>query len=131
MQGVGEMTNHELGVQAINDLPTSIRVGLYDLAIEKWGIHQVTANRRWGEFSGTELMLRIQNDMPSPLKAADTFLHEVLHAIFWAYGVDDADKEERIVGTVSTALAALFRDNPWLAPWIENCMRPTGAQEIK
>ena len=52
------------------------------------------------------------------MKVLDTLLHELNHAVYWAYGMEDEDKEERIVGTMATAWAQIFRDNPEFVAWI-------------
>jgi hypothetical protein len=72
----------------------------------------------FGEFSPCEGRIALQVDMPSTVKAADTLLHEAGHAIYWTYGVSDADEEERVVGIFATAWAQVFRDNPWLLAWV-------------
>lgn len=102
----------------VQSLPRSIRIGPFDYQIEKWAPLASLAVHRWGECSSTELVLRIQVDMPSPQKAIDTFLHEVSHAIFHVFGVEDGDKEERIVGLTATAWVQVYRDNPWLLKWL-------------
>jgi hypothetical protein len=112
------MRRDELARAAVGRLPSTVRVGPYDCAIEKWSHHQAAGARRWGEFSAIELTIRIQKDMPCPVKAVDTFLHELGHAIYWAYNIDDGDKEERIITTQATAYTQMYRDNPWLLAWI-------------
>jgi hypothetical protein len=104
----------------IDALPSTIRVGAYDFRIEKWSPHAASANRRWGEVSSVEQTIRIQRDMPTRYKAVDTVIHEIMHALYWAVGVDDEDTEERIVSLLSTATASLYRDNSWLIDWIKS-----------
>ena len=101
-------------------LPAVVRVGPYDFRIVQWTIQQATGISRWGEFSSIEQTIRLQTDMPSRYKCLDTFFHELCHAIYWAYGISDDDKEERIVGMLGSAMAALYRDNPWLAGWVQS-----------
>lgn len=105
-----------------DQLPDFIRVHGFDLRIERWNSHVVMGNRRWGEFSSAEQCIRIQSDMPTPFKAVDTFLHEVTHAIWWAYGLFDKDEEERIVLTMGSAWMQVYRDNPWLLKWIDKAL---------
>lgn len=119
----GQLTNADRGIEAVRALPDSIRVAGYDFQIVKWTTHEASACSRWGEFSQIEQVIRIQENIPSPFKAVDTFLHEVSHAIFWAYGIHDDDKEERIVSTMGTALMTVHRDNPWLAPWLTKALK--------
>lgn len=111
------------GSAVVLALPDSIRVAGYDFRIQKWTANEAQGAMRWGEMSSNEQVIRIQSNMPTPFKAVDTFLHEVTHAIFWSYRLDDDDKEERIVSTMGTALMTLHRDNPWLAKWIERALK--------
>lgn len=106
------------GRKAIEALPATIRIAGYDFNLEKWTHQQAAGANRYGEFSSLEQTIRIQLDMPSRFKAVDTMLHEISHALFWAYGIADEDKEERIVAALGSAWMALHRDNPWLAKWL-------------
>lgn len=94
-------------------LPRSVRVAAFDFDVIEWGVHAANASRRFGEFSSLEMLIRIDNSV-APMKVMDTMLHEINHAIYWAYGMDDADREERIVGTMATAWLQVWRDNPSL-----------------
>jgi len=107
----------------LEKLPSVVRVAGYDIRIELMSHHQAAGLQRWGEFSSIEQTIRIQREMPSRFKAVDTMLHEINHAIYWAYGIDDEDKEERIVSTFGTAQMTLFRDNPWLTKWIAEALK--------
>lgn len=106
----------------IESLPALMRVGGFDIKIEKWTVHQAAGAARYGEFSSIEQVIRIQLGISSRYKAVDTFLHEVNHALFWAYGIEDEDKEERIVGALGTAWMTLHRDNPWLCDWLKTAL---------
>lgn len=107
----------------IDKLPKTVRVGGFDIRIELMSTHMAAGMQRYGEFSSIEQMIRLQCEMPSRFQAVSTFLHEVNHAIFWAYGLEDDDKEERIVSTFGTAQMTLFRDNPWLTKWIAEALK--------
>ena len=110
------------GVEAVKALPPTLMIGAFVWTLEKWDTDEANALNRYGECVSYRLILRIRADMPSAQKAADTFLHEVLHAMHFVYGVWDEDKEERRVGALSTALLALHRHNPWLGGWLERCL---------
>lgn len=114
----------EAGRAAVAALPEFIRVGPFDFAITKMSENRASSERKYGYCSSIELELAIQRNMPSAQKAVDTFLHEVNHAIYYAYGIADEDKEERTCGTMSTAMVQVFRDNPWLAGWIGAWVHP-------
>jgi len=44
----------------------------------------------------------------------DTLLHELLHALFWNTGFDDASSDEKMIETLAHGLGALLVDNPHL-----------------
>lgn len=106
----------------VEALPDVVRVGGYDWYLEKWNAHQARGASRWGECSTGEMTIRIQLDMPTAQKAVDTLMHEISHAMFWVYGVQDEDKEERLVGALGSGLMALYRDNPWLLDWLRKAL---------
>lgn len=49
---------------------------------------------------------------------ANTFLHEVRHAIHWSYGLTDESCEESFTDLGTNGLCAFFRDNPQAIAWI-------------
>ncbi|WP_109076266.1 MULTISPECIES: hypothetical protein [unclassified Azospirillum] len=108
----------ERAFSLIGALPASIRVGPFDFEILKMDPMRASAERKFGFFSAVEQQIAIQADMATPFKAADTLIHEINHAIFWAYGIEDADAEERTVSALATAWVQVYRDNPWLLEWI-------------
>lgn len=99
-------------------LPDSVRVAGFDFTIERRHVFESQSLNQWGSFSSIEQKIYIQEVMPSCAKLIDTFWHEISHAIEWAYGIEDGDKEERRVSIYGTAIMTLFRDNPWLAGWL-------------
>jgi hypothetical protein len=103
----------------VDALPEMIKVGAFDFAIEKVDTLEAHSRGVYGQCSSQLMTLSIQRQMPSRQKAVDTFLHELLHAIWWERDLEDADKEERTVGCLSTGLVQVHRDNPWLADWIK------------
>jgi len=73
--------------------------------------------QRFGECSTYRQEIRVDTSL-KPQKLLDTFLHEINHAIYWAYHLEDTDKEERTIGTMATAWAQIYRDNPRLLRFI-------------
>lgn len=112
------------GVEAVAALPNMIRVSGFDIAIVKTDPMFTAAENKWGSWSCNEQMIRIQEHMPSRFKAVDTFLHELLHTIYWVHDIRDDDKEERVVGIISVALLSVHRDNPWLGVWLSRALHP-------
>ncbi|MGI9486268.1 MAG: hypothetical protein ACR2RF_10405 [Geminicoccaceae bacterium] len=109
----------------MTDLPKTVRIGYADYRVQPWPHHEAAAAGRYGECSSYELVIRIDDGLldRSPLKAADTMLHEILHAIYWVYGVEDEDKEERLVGMMASALTQVWRDNPQVVAWLNEQLK--------
>lgn len=110
------------GRAAVEALPASVKVGAFDYAIERWSACAAAGARRWGECSHTEYVIRVQVEVPSPVKAAEVFLHELSHAVFYVAGVEDDDKEERIVNLTAPVWLMVYRDNPWLHVWLRDAL---------
>ena len=110
------------GDEAVAALPATIRVAGYDMKIARMSIHEAVGRNVVGEFSGAEQRISLNTTISSPERVVDAFLHEAAHAIWWAYGISDDDKEERVVSTLGTAMMTLHRDNPWLANWISTAL---------
>ncbi len=51
----------------------------------------------------------------TPIEAADTFLHEVVHAIDWIIGLELSEHQVR---HLSATLIGVFQDNPEWAQWL-------------
>lgn len=47
-----------------------------------------------------------------PESMSVVLLHELFHALYSEYGLDDESGEEKVVNTLSSALHKLFLDNP-------------------
>jgi hypothetical protein len=100
-------------------LPGNVRVGPFDFRIELMAPCRAASEKAFGLCNCLEHVISLQRDMPNKSRVVDTFLHELMHAIYWAYGIEDRDEEERIVGAIAVGMTALFRDNPWLLDWIK------------
>lgn len=67
----------------------------------------------WCDFERQEIVLA---EGQSREALADTFLHEVLHAIAHAMGVD-WEGEEQVVGSMATGLTTFWQANPGALRW--------------
>ena len=55
---------------------------------------------------------------------ARTFLHEIIHAVFFMMGIKkDTDTEEKIVEPLASGLATVMRDNPKLFQGIQKALK--------
>lgn len=99
------------------ELPKKVRVACFDIDIENWHPHNANVRGAFGEFSALENRIRIDCSI-NDVKIIDTLVHEINHAIYWAYNIEDSDKEERIVATFATAWTQVYRSNPALLTFI-------------
>ena len=104
-------------------LPKLVKVACFDIKVVEWEQHRANAARRWGEFSAGEMEIRIDTSTDK-YQLLNTFLHEVNHAIYWAYGIHDKDEEERIVEIMSTGIMQVYRDNPEVLSFICGIVQP-------
>lgn len=103
-------------------LPDNVKVAGYNIAIKEWAPHSATTASRYGEFSANEMEIRLDMSMHSE-KVLDVFLHELYHAVYWAYGIEDSDKEERTCSVLSTGMAQVYIDNPSVLMFIVDTMK--------
>lgn len=108
----------------MSKLPNSVRVGAFDFRIEDWSPTAAHAERKFGDFCSLQCLIRVDSSV-NPMKVLDTLIHEINHAIYWAYCLEAQDNEERTVGTMSTAWVQVYRDNPDLIRFIESTVNPT------
>jgi hypothetical protein len=93
-----------------------IRVGPFVYAVKP--LPKDEAARTYGMHDGDLLEISLRDKFASPAQAAETTIHEVLHALYQTMGLNDKDNEERTVGQLACGLAMVIRDNPALIKWI-------------
>lgn len=113
---------NEAVLAALTELPGHMQVGPFRVRIETWEGNEAHSESKFGTFSSVTLKIRISAGIASPELLIDTFLHEVLHALWWLQGIQDGDDEERTVRSMATGMVMLFRDNPWLPEWVTATM---------
>lgn len=97
--------------------PTSVRIGYHDFKVEEWSVVAASMASRYGECDHQAKTIRVTRSH-GDRKAAETLVHEMLHAIFTEWVIEDEDKEERIVATLAGAICAAWRQNPEAFEWI-------------
>jgi len=79
-----------------------------------------------GYYLSSQAEIRI-NEKQCFSEQVATLIHESLHAIFYTYGmreiIDDEEKEEYIVNTISNGLMQVIKDNPKLIELIKNAKK--------
>ena len=98
-------------------LPASVKVGAWIYQIETWPIPEAEEVGKWGICSNAQRRIQISESCDRK-QAAQTLLHEILHAIAFVWGCKRDDSEERLVGAIGEALSAVWHDNPEVMRWI-------------
>ena len=96
-------------------LPETIKIGAFDVKIKYWSELQETHGQY---FESDQTIYLAPSDCATT--AADTLLHEIMHAIFAIYIIQPEDDEERTVTTLSLGLTQVFKDNPAVLTYIQN-----------
>src|SRR5690242_2885070 len=94
----------------------SVRIGPFDIKIKL--LEGEARDTCLGTFSDTTMSISLRDKFETQQQEAETFLHELLHAVFSVAGIHDKDSHERTVALLSTSLAGVFRDNPELIAWL-------------
>ena len=105
------------------NLPTKIKVACYDIAVEDWSKKEADAAGQYGEFSFQDLVIKVTTEGQANTTIADTFIHEIMHAVYCIYHIRDKDKEERTVTTLSTGMTQVYRDNPEVLQFIKEMLK--------
>jgi cob(I)alamin adenosyltransferase len=106
------------------NLPSSIKVGYRDFCVEEWAPSEAISSGRYGECDKANAVIRVTT-IHGVDKAANTLIHEVLHACFDVAGIADEDAEERTVTHLANALTQVIRDNPDLVAYLTDALTPT------
>lgn len=106
----------------LENVPNKVKIGPFDFDIKNWTHFDGEVNQMYGRFSSVSFTIEIDFDR-HPIKVVDTLLHEIMHGIYWAWGIHDGDGEERTVSNMSTGLTQVMRDNPHLLEWMQSTMK--------
>ena len=103
-------------------LPSSIRVGCYDISVQQMEDREAMSHGIYGHYASTEHTIRINGEL-SPIKMLNTLMHEVFHACYDIAGLSDEDEEERIVTLMANACTQVVRDNPDYNRFVQQCIK--------
>lgn len=106
----------------LSEIPQPIKVGYRTFKIEWFTPLAEVRSNRYGEmdFAAQTIILSSILDRQ---QAAETLMHEILHAIWRVWEMPDTPRqisEEDAVGHLSNGLATVIADNPGLFAWIES-----------
>lgn len=101
--------------------PTNVRVGYRDYRIQIWPRSEARSEDRFGLCSDVRALIQIDQQIveEEPIKAANTLMHEILHACHAVGDLQKGDDEERIVRTIANQLSQVWRDNPGVIAYLD------------
>ncbi len=102
-------------------MPSHVIVGPYDVAIKE--LDSSDAEKNYGLFNSEKMEIRLRKEFSSPQQAADTLLHEILHAVWHISGMSHKDGEERLVSSLATQICAVVRQNPGIIDWLQSSLK--------
>lgn len=99
-------------------LPTSIRVGFQTFAVEEIAEPEAGRGSYKGvsSFSGAYIAVTRKGNA---IDVANTLLHEVLHMCWSTMDIQDGDREEHTITTLTNALCQVWRDSPELIAFLD------------
>ena len=93
-----------------NKFPSPIKIACYEIEVKAMSLATAKKEEAYGTFSGTNQLIKISREYCPNVLAV--FLHELIHAVEWAYAVDGDTTEESRVDAVAIGFTQIFQDNP-------------------
>jgi hypothetical protein len=85
-------------------VPTEFKLAGHTYTVEV-DEHVLATNSEYGSLNEVTHVMQLQAPDPIPVSRIEsTFLHELLHAIFYELGETELDKNERLIDSVSNLL---------------------------
>ena len=100
----------------------SLRIGYRTYMVQEWGEAELLATESYGQCDKQRGIIYYCTHLDS-IVVADTLVHEILHAIWHEYNLQDSDNEERTVHSIGNALIQVWYDNPELIKYITKLTR--------
>jgi hypothetical protein len=100
----------------LRSLPKALRIGAQTYAVKL--VDFPPEKRVWGEFDSDLHIISLSRTMPTPGRAIETVLHEVLHAMWASRQLPGEVREEAAVEQLAPAIMCLFNDNPRFRAWL-------------
>ena len=93
-------------------IPRKVRIGGVDYAVKHTDHSSVGNTLCYGTFDSEKCVIELSNGRElAKERVHQTFLHEILHGVIFAMGLE-LDDEENAVGTIAKGLYQVIADNP-------------------
>ncbi|MDR3538792.1 MAG: hypothetical protein P4L71_20015 [Acetobacteraceae bacterium] len=100
-------------------LPEPVKIGYRTYHVEAWEHLAAMSAERRGECSHIEHVIRVDT-VYGKTETAEILLHEILHAVWTVFRLEEGDTEERIISASANGLTAVWLDNPGLLAWFQS-----------
>lgn len=118
-----DMLYHVASATLTSQAPKSLKLGPHTVTINfQLSIFHLNQEVN-GIWNPNTMTISLNSQLASKEATTTIFLHELLHAIYWFFGLKEKSKEERVVDNLSTGLAMVYKDNPKLVAWINEGLR--------
>lgn len=97
-------------------MPKRLKIGCYPFRVELLTPEDAETVGQLGHMSSLSQTIRLRPGMTRQ-DLADTFIHEVLHAIHWQADLFDGNTEESFTLLTAHGLCLLWQDNPQAMKW--------------
>lgn len=111
-------------IDAYKNMPKTVRIGCYLFRVEIHEFEDAEADGVFGHMNPISQKIRLRPGM-TPQNLANTFIHEVMHGIYFylAPDRDASDAEEEFVTKGANGLCAFWQDNPKATAWWQSILK--------
>ncbi len=108
------------------DRPTKVKIGPHDFKVRWFDGVDSDAMDKSGYCHMPDMVIGVWAQLPNS-RTAETFLHELLHAIHWVFELDQEKvAAESHARRTAAGLAMIMRDNPKLFLWLNELVGSVG-----
>lgn len=105
-------------------LPKKVKVGTLTFVIIEEDLNRGYPIKLYGETDRVGAKILLQPDVADTLKS-DTLMHEIIHAVWLAAGIQmDEKEEEDIVARIAPLLLMTLRENPSILTYLLDGHKP-------
>lgn len=98
-------------------IPKKVRIGHVTYKIVPMSKSESYSADSYGCYMGNECTI-VVDATRDPQLVKDTLLHEIMHGVWYWGGLEDGDKQERIVTLMATGLTQVLKDNPKIGEFL-------------
>ena len=102
-------------------LPSPIKVGGFEYKVYERGDF-VRSQGQFGQCDNDISVILVGTDLTKQMQS-NTLIHELFHAIYYVYNIQDNDEEERVVNTFANGWHQVLKDNPDLVNYLKRTLK--------